>query len=471
MKTQRETFTFKNTTRKVHKVNTDITNNELPSFLGGQKSVTLDQNDMFKWPIVTPEHESAVLEVLKAGQMSGLDVTKKFEKGFADFIGTKYALGCVNGTSAILEAMFAAGVGNGDEVICPSLTYWASIVQCYALGATPVFAEVNPKTLCIDPEDLENCISENTKAIMVTHYCGYPVEMDKVIDFAKKHNLKVIEDCSHSHGTLYKGKQTGTFGDVSAFSLMTAKSFAIGEAGILLTSNREIYERAILFGHYIRHGEIESEDLKAFAGLPCGGVKNRMHQLSSAFGMVQLKLYSGQMQDIDKAMNYFCDLLEGLPGIRTMRPEKNSGSTKGGWYYPHFEYVPEELSGLSLSTFSKAVVAEGSICNPGCNKPLHNHPLFKTMDVYGQGKPTRFANLKNIDNKTRFTRPLPITGKAVKRTFEIPWFKHFRADIIEQHAAAYKKVIQNHQALLKDDVEDEQIYGGYSSFFKENPKK
>jgi dTDP-4-amino-4,6-dideoxygalactose transaminase len=277
----------------------------------------------------------------------------------------------------------------------------------------------------------------------------------------------VIEDCSHAHGTLYKGRPAGSFGDVSAFSLMTGKSFAIGEAGILLTDDRHIYERALLWGHYARHNEIESENLKKYAGLPCGGCKNRMHQLSSAFGLVQLKYYPDQMEEIDNAMNYFCDLLEDTPGVRSIRPAENSGSSKGGWYYPHFKYVPEELDGLSITRFADAVSAEGSVCNPGCNKPLHLHPLFTDMDVFGDNKPTRFANLPEDTDKSRYMSTLPVSEQIVKQVFEVPWFKKFRRNIIEMHADAYKKVISNHKLLLENDNKDMDVeIGAYSSFFK-----
>ncbi|NQT81777.1 DegT/DnrJ/EryC1/StrS family aminotransferase, partial [bacterium] len=339
------------------------------ALLGGRKAVNLDQADMFVWPIVTREHEEAVLKVLREGNMSGIDVTKEFEKKYTELLGRKYGLAYHNGTAAILGAMYGMGIGVGDEVISPSITYWASTLPAYNLGAVPVFADIDPDTLCIDPGDIEHRITPRTKAIVLVHYAGMPADMDAIMNIAAKHDLRVLEDCSHAHGALYKGEEVGTFGDAAAFSLMTGKSLAIGEGGILFTDNQRIYERALLFGHYVRHDEIQLEDLKPFAGLPCGGFKHRMHQLSSAFGLVQLDLYPRQMSEIDKAMNYFCDLLEGTPGLKAIRPEKDSNTTKGGWYYPHFKYVREDLGGLSIQRFAEAIRAEGSICNPGCNKP------------------------------------------------------------------------------------------------------
>jgi len=438
---------------------------EQPALLGGEKAVKSDSPDVFIWPIVTDRHEQAVLDVLRARQMSGNEITKQFEQKYARMLGRKHGLAYPNGTSAILGAMYGLGIGVGDEVICPSITYWASIAQAYNLGATPVFADVDPETICIDPSDIEHRITPRTKAIVVVHYASMPADMDAIMKIAEAHNLKILEDCSHAHGALYKGKEVGTFGDAAAFSLMTGKALAVGEAGIFFTDERKVYERAILFGHYIRHDQITLDELKPFVGLPCGGYKHRMHQLSSAFGLVQLELYPEQMTEIDRAMNYFCDLLEDTAGLRPIRPDKGTGTTKGGWYYPHFRYVSEQLGGLSLSRFSKAIQAEGSICNPGCNKPLHLHPLFTEMDVYGHGRPTRIAHLDESATIDQYVQELPVAESIGRRVFEIPWFKHFDRETIEQHADAYKKVVKNHKELLAGDTEDDTDTGGYSSFF------
>ena len=453
-------------------------NNKL-ALLGGEKAVKSEQADIFKWPVVTDRHEQAVLTVLRAGQMSGIEITKEFEKKYAEELGRKYGLAYHNGTAAILGGMYGLGIGVGHEVIAPSITYWASVVQAYTLGATPVFADVDPDTICIDPKDIEHRITPRTRAIVVVHYASMPADMDAIMRIAAKHNLKVLEDCSHAHGALYKGKEVGTFGDAAAFSLMTGKALAVGEGGILFTDDRRVYERALLFGHYIRHDEITLEELRPFAGLPCGGFKHRMHQFSSAFGLVQLELFGQQMAEIDKAMNYFCDLLEDTAGIRPIRPPKGTGqsgvlltegalrrnTTKGGWYYPHFKYIAQELGGLSLSRFCKAVRAEGSICNAGCNKPLHLHPLFTTMDVYGHGRPTRIAHLDESVRIEQYVEKLPVAERINQCVFEVPWFKRYQPEVIEEHANAYKKVVENYSALLAGDRHKDTDVGGYSSFF------
>jgi len=430
---------------------------------GGPKAVRTDPGDVFRWPIITNEDEEAVLEVLRRGGMSGTDVTIQFEKEFAQWQGLKYALGFSSGTAALHGAMFGCKIGVGDEIICPSVTYWASVLQCFSLGATVVFAEIDPQTLCIDPKDIEHRVTDHTKAIMVVHYVGYPADMDPILAIARRHGLKVIEDVSHAQGGLYKGEKVGTFGDVAAMSLMSGKSFAVGEAGMLATDDREIYERALAFGHYGRYDDrIQTEYLKAFRGLPLGGYKYRMHQLSSALGRVQLRYYDQRCKEIRKAMNYFWDLLAGVPGLRAHRPPRDSGSNMAGWYSPRGLYRPEDLGGLSVTRFAEAVRAEGSICTPGVNKPLHLHPLFNTCDVYGHGVPTRIAHADR--DLCQPPGSLPVSEKIGTLAYQIPWFKRYCPETIEEHADAYRKVAENYGELLEDDPGNPPDLGGWHFF-------
>lgn len=421
---------------------------------GGEKSVTLEFGDTFRWPIVNKEMEDGVLEVLRAGKMSGTDITKEFENKFAEWNNCQYALAHNTGTAALQSAMFGVGVGYGDEVICPSVTYWASGLPAMQLGATVVFCDIDKETLCVDPEDLEKRITPRTKAVVVVHYCSYPAPMDKIMAVAKKHNIKVIEDVSHAQGGYYKGQKLGTFGDVAAMSLMTGKSFAIGEGGILVTNNREVYERAMLWGHYERADSITLPGLTEFKGLPAGGYKYRMHQLSSVVGLAQLKKYDQEIAEIDQAMNYFWDQLQGLPGLNSHRPQ-DAGSTKAGWYACKGIYNSEELHGLSMGHFCAAAAAEcGGGFRPGCNSPLHHHPLFNTFDVFNQGQAKNIVfNAAGAAALTKI-EDLPVSNAAPNRTFFVPWFKKFNRALIDQFAAGVRKVIENHEELLADDPKE-----------------
>ena len=416
---------------------------------GGPKALTADIGDLFRWPIVTGEDEAAVLEVLRRGAMSGTDVTHLFEAELAAWFEAAHVLCHNTGTAAIHAALWAAGVGRGDEVISQSMTFWGSSLQVYSLGATVVFAEIDPRTLTLDPNDIEHRITNRTKAILPVHYCGHPADMDPIMEIAGRHGLRVVEDVSHAQGGLYKGRLLGTIGDVGAMSIMSGKSLACGEGGFLVTDDEEICERAAAFGHYERTPGLGHPALKPLAGLPLGGCKYRMHQLSSAVGRVQLRHYRSRIEVIQEAMNHFWDRLEGTPGIRPHRPAAGSGSTMGGWYAARGLYVPEELGGLPVARFCQAVNAEieggGFRVSPGANILLHLHPVLNEADVYGDGKPTRIAfsdrDLRQPEGS------LPVTESLPARCYSIPWFKHNRPAVIDQFAEAFRKVAENADQL------------------------
>lgn len=407
--------------------------------------------ELFKWPIITEEDEAAALDVIRNNNFSGTDITEKFQDEFSEWIGRKHALAFCNGTASLFAAMFAVGISMGDEIICPTKTYWASISQATNLGATAVFCNID-EHLSMDPDDIERCITEKTKAIMVVHYFAYPCDMDKIMAIAKKHNLRVIEDVSHAQGGMYKGKRLGTFGDVAAMSLMSTKSFAAGELGILVTDSRICYERALAFGHYDRNDEkhiIECKELMPYHRIALGGIKGRANQLCAAIARVQLKYYDERCVEIRRAMNYFWDLLEGLPGIRAIRVDESEGSNMAGWYCPHGLYIPEELHYLSPKRFCQAVNAEigRAQCFEGGNYCLHTHEFFKSFDFFGVGKPSRiaFAN-RDVREDDKL-----LSSSTHRYCFSVPWFKHYDKEWIEKYALAFRKVIENHEQLLAGD--------------------
>ena len=421
---------------------------EVLKMFGGEAAVhTPIPEELFAWPYVNKEIENAVLDVVRRNAFSGTDITERFEKEFAKWQQRKYGICYCNGTLSLQAAMFAVGLGAGDELICPTKTYWASCMSAAALGASVVFANVQPDTLSLDPDDLERCLSPRTKAIMVVHYVGYPADMDRICVFAQKHNLKIIEDVSHAQGGYYKGRKVGTFGDVAAMSLMSLKAFSAAEMGILVTDNREIYERAMAYSHYERNkaGYVdETEYLKKFYNLPLGGMKGRVNQVGPAIGLVRLKDYDEKILEMQKALNYFMDLMEDVPGVYGVRT-KEEGSTMGGWYTPQLIYKAEELGGLSAQAFMDAVFEEtGYRGHVGANASLHTHTYFHDFDLFHTGKATRilFAD--------RDVREL---DEALKRSEEIccisiPAFRKYMPEYIEQYAQGYRKVAQNYQKLL-----------------------
>ena len=425
------------------------------ALLGGTPAiVNPPETELFGWPIMTEEDHAAAMEVVANNKFSGTDITEKFQEEFAAWQGREYAIAYCNGTAALTCAMFAIGLGQGDEIICPTKTYWGSVSQAINFGASAVFCNIN-NMLSMDPEDLERCISPRTKAIMVVHYYAYPCEMDRIMEIARKHNLYVIEDVSHAQGGLYKGKKLGTFGDIAAMSLMSGKSFAAGEMGMLVTDDRRLYERAMAFGHYERNNERyiqQSDDIKPYFHIALGGMKGRANQLCAALGRVQLKYYDARCAEIRKAVNYFWDLLEGLPGIRAIRVDESTGSNMAGWYSPHGQFIPEELGGLSVKKFCEALRAEGVTSWDGGNFCLHTHPFFKTFDLTNAGVPSR------IEYNDRDVREDDDRCKPSENVFcfSVPWFKHFDKEWIERYASAFRKVIENYQQLLEGDADKRQ---------------
>lgn len=422
------------------------------AILGGPKLLEDDNEELFYWPIITEEDETAVLDVLRQRAMSKRDIVLEFEKEWALYNQTRFALSLPSGTMAVQVAMWAAGLGRGDEVICPTITYWASALPAFSLGSTVVFADIDANTLCIDPQKIERHIGPRTKAIVCVHYAGHPCDMDAILGIARKHDLKVIEDASHAHGSLYKGRKVGTFGDVTAMSMMGSKAFAIGEAGMLLTDDREIYERALAFcNHYRNQEEVTIPALKRMAGpdgfvtgLPLGGLTSRLNQTCAAMGRVQLKHYPRRIAEIGAAMQRFWGLLEGIPGVRPHCTQPGSGSTMGAWYNALGRYFPDELGGLPLGKFVAAIQAEGGYADWGINFPLHLHPAFNEADIYRDGKPTRIAFSERDVRQPAGS--LPVAESIVNHAFWVPWFKQDAPEWIERHAAVYRKVaLQAHK--------------------------
>lgn len=423
------------------------------SVMAKDDSATAKQREMFHWPIVNDAMREAQLKVLEDGNMSGTDITKKFEEEFAAWQGRKYALAHNTGTNALWAAMYGIGLGPGDEIICPSVTYWASCTSALTLGATVVFADIDPTNLQLDPASFEAHITPRTKAVVVVHYMAHPSDMDAIMAIARKHGIKVIEDVSHAQGGLYKGRKLGTFGDVAAMSLMSGKSFAIGEGGILVTDDYEVYRRAIRFGHYERIPSVFSkEEYAATDCVPFGGQKFRMHQVSSAIGREQLKKYDREMQEIEAAALYFWKGIEDIDGLTKIYP-KWENSTKAGWYASRFLYDSSKFGGLSNITFAKALNAEMPFAKvgTGANFPLHRSSVFSDVDIFGHGKATANVYLPEGVTAKALTGTLPVAESINPRLLGEPYFKHLDTAFIDQYVEIFHKVAENYKDLLPID--------------------
>lgn len=234
----------------------------------------------------------AVVDVLRSDYLTTGPKIAEFEKMVADYVGAKYAVAISNGTSALHAACFAAGIQPGDEVITTPLTFAASSNCVLYCGGTPVFADVDPKTYNIDPEDIRRKITDKTKAIIAVHLAGQPCDMDEIHKIAKEHDLIVIEDGAHALGSVYKGKKVGTLSDMTTFSFHPVKPITTGEGGMIVTDNEEFYQKMMLFRS---HGITRDENLMTRNDGPWFyqqldlGYNYRITDIQCALGCSQMK--------------------------------------------------------------------------------------------------------------------------------------------------------------------------------------
>ncbi|MHA1734186.1 MAG: DegT/DnrJ/EryC1/StrS aminotransferase family protein [Promethearchaeota archaeon] len=287
---------------------------------GGEPAVTLDKDELLRWPRLDREEEEAVVGLIRKSEISTSSEPDEFAREFQEFLGgePEYYLPCYSGTSALYSAFFCAGVGPGTEVIGPAYTYWASTTPAAALGGRVVFAEVDEKSLCLDPEDFKEKITPKTKAVVPVHVWGWPAEIDDIVEIAHDHGIAVVEDAAHAHGAEYKGKKVGTIGDIGCFSFQASKLLPAGEGGMFVTANKEFYEKATALGHYERVGNLSADYSKyAKTGF---GFKHRMSPLHAAIARVQLRKYPEVNEWVTKHSKKFREFLSKFPGFRVHEP-------------------------------------------------------------------------------------------------------------------------------------------------------
>jgi len=403
---------------------------------GGPKAVTLDDTEASKWPIIGDEEIEAVTDLLRKGELSVSEETYAFEKEFADYLGVKYALAHNNGTAAIHAAFFAAGVGPGDEVIAPSYTYWATAMPILSCNAIPVFAEVDPKNLCLEPDDVMKKITSQTKAIIVVHLWGMPAEMDELRVIARENNLSLIEDASHAHGAEYRGKKIGSIGDIGCFSLQTSKLMIGGEGGVLVTNNDEYYERAILLGHYERIPKL-SEKHRSYAHTGFGW-KYRISPLASAIARVQLRHLDERNRKRNMNLDYLNRKFREIKGIE---PFETPSYVKRVYYEYRVRFNSEALRGISRERLTEALQAEGAKATPERYPLLHLQPIFQNRNVYGKGCP---FDCPHADRKIFYNKgDLPVTENVQENILRLPTFPNAEKPLLDQYVYAFRKVAEN----------------------------
>jgi dTDP-4-amino-4,6-dideoxygalactose transaminase len=363
-----------------------ILKNEKLATLGG--TPVIDANiKHIEWPRRNKDMEEAVLKQLYDSisiyDRSGIFL--EFENKFSKYHDIQYSLLSNSGTSAIFSMFEGISLTPDDEIICPVYTFFATISPIVYSGAKIVFCDCNEDGN-IDTKEIENKITDKTKAIIITHMWGIPCDMEKIVEICDKNNLLLLEDCSHAHGAKYKGKKVGSFGDASAWSLQGQKIITGGEGGIMLTKHKEIYERALLQGHYNKRcrQEIDSSSELYDYATTGFGLKLRAHPLAICIANHQFDFLDEWLEQKNK---YAEMLISELSVYPFLTPPKYSSDKRPSWYAYVMQFNSKFSNGVTIDEFVNALHAEGlkEVDRPGSTSPLDKFPLFtRTQKVMGR---------------------------------------------------------------------------------------
>jgi perosamine synthetase len=313
------------------------------------------------WPQWDRSAEETVLAILRSGNWyrgQGNTVTQ-FEKAYAELLGVKRCVCTVNGTNALLTALHVLDVGVGDEVIVSPYTFIATYNVVIGSCALPVFADTDPETFQINPDAIEERITERTRAILPVHILGLPANMDKIMAIAKKHNLVVIEDACQAWMAEWRGKKCGTIGDLGCFSFQNSKHLPIGEGGAVIGNDEELMDRVMSFHNCGRpYGSV-----KRTSGYPIIGTNRRMTEYQAAVGLSQIKRLEKDTALRNENAKYLTSRIKDIPGIV---PHKlYDGVTRCAYHLYPFRYKKEHFNNAPREKFLAALNAEGVPCSGG----------------------------------------------------------------------------------------------------------
>ena len=379
-----------------------------------------------KYPVLGEEEIAAATEVIRAGNLCsqmGYQV-EAFESEFAAYCGADFGVATSSGTTALHAALAACGVGVGDEVIVPPYTFLSTATSVLMQNAIPVFADVEPDTLGLDPDEVKAKITPRTKAVIVVHMHGYPTDLDGLMAVAEEHDLFVIEDCSHAHGAEYHGHKVGTIGHLGAFSFQQRKNLSIGEGGIVIARDEGLAAKAKAF--------------RSFGPLPLA-YNFRMTELHGAIGRVRLRRLDEQNASRIQNAQYLDRNLADLPGLapQVVRPETEAV------YYNYVIRCAEEELGISRDRLVEAVRAEG-IPLSLIYYPLYRHQTFQALNAYGHGSPFRclFYDVPDDERPSYGDGMCPVTEAACDRqNVELKVHPPATVQDMADVVAAFQKVV------------------------------
>lgn len=359
---------------------------------GGRPAVTAPHPPT--WPQVSPAARAFALDLLDRGSLSDYEhgeVVAELEeevRGLHD--GVRFVLATSSGTAALHSAYVGLGLRRGDEVLVPAYTFHATVTPLFLCDAVPVLVDCLPDVGTIDVRDAAHRITDRTRAIVVNHLWGHPAAMDGVLELAAAARLRIVEDCSHAHGARYRGKRVGTIGDVGVFSLGAAKPVSGGMGGVLITADRDIYERALLLGHCHERSEPELVDGSRGAFASAGwGANYRISTLAAAVCIDQWRTLDERNGEKRALLERLSDHIRPLRGLTP--PPTLFDDTRGGWYGYKALYDSDAFHGLPMEALIEALHAEGLLVGRPSGLPLHLLPTFQRADSgppsYDPGRP------------------------------------------------------------------------------------
>jgi dTDP-4-amino-4,6-dideoxygalactose transaminase len=323
------------------------------------------------WPVHDERDVEAVVGAVRGGRWGGFPepgpMAAEFAARFAAYQGSRHGVVMSNGTVTMEVALKALGIGWGDEVIVPALTFSATPYAAMAAGALPVFCDVDPDTLTVDPEQVEAALTPRTRAIMPVHLGHHMADMDRVTEIARRHSLAVVEDCAHAHGQRWRGRGAGSFGEFGSFSHQSSKTLTAGEGGSLLTDDEQLARRA---HSLIDCGRPKDSDEQHHTF----GANYRLGELHAALLLVALERFPGQQAERAAAGRRFQELAGSLPGVRLLPPDPRISR----WSF--YRYVlliePEAFAGAGNRQVCEALEAEGVGAWEGY-PPMSRYDLFQ----------------------------------------------------------------------------------------------
>ncbi len=315
-------------------------------------------------PCVGAEEAEAVTRVILSGNYVSGKQVESFETAFADYIGCKYAVAVNSGTSALYIALESIGVGKGDEVIVPAMTFFSTVSSVLYLGATPVFADIDPDDFCLSPGSVEENISEKTKAIIPVHLFGNPAKMDKFLQISKDRGIPLVEDCAQAHGAEYNHEKVGGLGRAGCFSFFATKHMTTGEGGMITSNDSKLVEKARILRNHGMQGRDDHVLL---------GYNNRMTEIEAAMGLVQLQKLDGMNTRRVENSEYLLDHIEKMAWAKVPRPTGNLKLT----YFWCPVMVDEAVSTKDTAMLRKHLESNGIGYRHRYNEPLYKQPVLK----------------------------------------------------------------------------------------------